>query len=426
VNGNLLRDLYSAFDPYEALRPDDPRYVDCGVERGVTNRFESLARSIRLGARHSRSLVCGYRGTGKSTELVRFQELLSADPHPYFVLVCDLGEMLNLNDAQYAEVLWGIALRLLQDQVLRNLGVDPGKLWVMLEEIRSFHPLASSLAESDLSGLLRKDPDFRRNVRDHLDLNLSSFMDALNGFLESAEKTLQARDYRGLVLIVDSLDRVFREPLPPSGRTSMDSLFVDHAHLLASLACHVVYTIPPTLLHSPSGADLGSRYGGEVVILPAIPVTTRSGEPYKPGIRKLIEVVERRVTAVGLSLEKVFDSRATVHRACVASGGLLRGLLALVRTAITYGDALPVTSQAVEMAIRDARDQYIFSIHQPRQWQLLRGQEEIREFAHIEDSLQLVDGLAVLEYLDDQGPWFSAHPIAREASQTVARDAPIP
>jgi hypothetical protein len=86
------------------------------------------------------------------------------------------------------------------------------------------------------------------------------------------------------------------------------------------------------------------------------------------------------------------------------------------QAAMSYVDNLPITAAAVEQAVRETRDGYILSLF-PQQWQYLRQVAEGKAVAPTEDFLQLLTNWAVLEYRDEDGPWYDVNPAAREARE---------
>ena len=66
--------------------------------------------------------------------------------------------------------------------------------------------------------------------------------------------------WAGLVVIVDNLDRMLRQAVSGTTRTSHDKLFVDTASQLSDLACHVIYTLPPALYTRSMAQPRGSTH----------------------------------------------------------------------------------------------------------------------------------------------------------------------
>lgn len=87
----------------------DSRYVDLTEVRGGESLVLSVANAIRRtrSPNFHQQLVTGHRGCGKSTELFRLKENL--ERQKYFVVYLDIGDMLDLGDIEYLDVLTGIA-----------------------------------------------------------------------------------------------------------------------------------------------------------------------------------------------------------------------------------------------------------------------------------------------------------------------------
>jgi len=139
-----------------------------------------------------------------------------------------------------------------------------------------------------------------------------------------------------------------------AGRPLAVELFLDGADTLRSVACHTLYVVPTPLLHSPAVADLGYRFDATPRVLPMVPVFTRDHQPCEPGIAKLVEMIERRMRYAGV--DPAFDSPETMRRLAIASGGYVRNLVALARSAVVGSGHLPVTGDFVADAIRDDRN----------------------------------------------------------------------
>jgi hypothetical protein len=106
----------------------------------------------------------------------------------------------------------------------------------------------------------------------------------------------------------------------------------------------------------------------------------------------------------------------TLERVCSFSGGGLRNLLARTREALVYEGALPVSAGSVERATRDARDVFIRSLRTAQRWELIRQVARTKRVGGGEDYVELLDHLIVMEYRDNDGPWFDVNPAVLEAS----------
>ena len=96
---DLLDEIYNAFTP-TPLQPGDPAYVDCRSVRGDEDVVEDLGRTIGRSRDFTYQLYSGYRGSGKTTELLRLKKDLEDRGHKVVYFAAD-EEDLSVQDAQY-------------------------------------------------------------------------------------------------------------------------------------------------------------------------------------------------------------------------------------------------------------------------------------------------------------------------------------
>jgi hypothetical protein len=92
--------LYQLCEPLESLHPEDPRSVDFDPVRGDENVEVPYARSLRRVAadRPGSNLFTGHCGVGKTSELLRLQDMLEAPgdgQSGLFVVYCDVSDWLG-------------------------------------------------------------------------------------------------------------------------------------------------------------------------------------------------------------------------------------------------------------------------------------------------------------------------------------------
>ncbi len=136
------------------------------------------------------------------------------------------------------------------------------------------------------------------------------------------------------------------------GLTNHENIFLDHAGVLRFLDCNVLYTVPIELAYSQRREALRQAYSSEILTLPVLPVTQRDGADSGMGLTALCEIVERRAGQADVKIEKMFAHRSLLERLSRISGGHLRNLFLLIRSAIDRSDDLPLTHEAVERTVR--------------------------------------------------------------------------
>jgi hypothetical protein len=179
------------------------------------------------------------------------------------------------------------------------------------------------------------------------------------------------------------------------------------------------------MVYSTRATDLRDIYG-DPQILPMIMVNTLKGEVYQPELKKVKEVINKRVWQIApeLSLEtEIFDSSQTLDRLCLMSGGHVRNLLLLTQDAFGRTEKLPVSENAVRRAITQARDTYRRTVEN-HQWCLLVEVSCSKRIINDDLYRSLMYNRCLLEYryLDDDGEmqrWYDIHPLIHSRNSRI-------
>jgi hypothetical protein len=426
----LLTNLYNAFDPFYPLPAGDPQYVDCREVRGDGDIIEDLGRKIKLSQRMTCQLYAGHRGAGKSTELLRLQEYLQ-NQGCFVVYFAADDQDINPEDTEYTDILLACTRHLLES--LRNANSKPLRDWMRdrWEDVKdlaltnvSFETLTleSQIAQfAKLTANVRTVPSLRQQIRDKINPHTTTLIDALNEFIIDAKKNLPDKPSQ-LAVIADNLDRIV--PFSQDGkRSNLDEIFLDRTEQLKALDCHVIYTIPISMVYSNRATELINNYN-DPQVLPMIMVQNPDGSTNEAGLAKIKELIEKRVKQVNpnQSLETgLFDSRETLERLCLMSGGHVRNLLLMMQEAITRTEDLPITAKAAQRAITQARDVYRRTPEQG-EWQILAKVSQTQRILNDEQHRNLLFSRCILEYryYDEEGemqPWYDVHPLIKGIKQ---------
>ena len=355
--------LWDTFDPILPLPPNDERYVDCNAARGSVGLLDRLAQTILLSSDKTTQLLSGHRGIGKTTELLRLQDQLERSG--YTVVFCRSVSYIELNDAvEYTDVFLAILQAINELALSHGLDLARQTLQCFLSELWSILGTPITLTDGTLKfGLvelgfeIKKNPVSRQHLREHLRPRSTHFTQIINDCLSALSSHLKREDRH--VVIVDTLDRMFRRTIPGTSRTTQDDLFVHSATQLTSLDAHLLYTVPPALLHSTAGGFLAAHYGADPVMLPMVAVTTASGEVNSEGAAAMKEIVQRRLLTAKAP-EAIAETE--VDSLVSASGGYTRALIALVRQSILGTTMLPIQPVAIQAAIRNQRNSFARSL----------------------------------------------------------------
>ncbi|MBW4574491.1 MAG: ATP-binding protein [Aphanothece sp. CMT-3BRIN-NPC111] len=439
-DSDLLDNIYNAFDPFRPLEPGDPFYVDCTEVRGDGDILVNLGKKISRSKRMTCQLYAGHRGAGKSTELLRLKQYLEEQKFCVVYFAAD-EEDIDPEDAQYTDILLACTRHLLEDLK----GTDPKPLlnwlesrWQELKDLAlteiEFNSLTVEAQISQFSKLtanLRAVPSLRGKIREQVNPHTVTLIKALNEFIAEAKKKLPS-GCSHIAVIADNLDRIV-PVIKEDGRSNHDEIFLDRSEQLQALDCHVIYTVPISMVYSNRAVDLKDTYS-DPEILPMIMIKTPDGNIYESGFIKIQEVIGKRVKlfAPTLSLEtKIFDSQDTLERLCLMSGGHVRNLLLMMQQAIHLIDSLPLTAKAVQRAITKARDTYRRSI-EDRQWSILATVSKSQQIIHDTEHRQLLFNRCILEYRyfdeeEEMQCWYDVHPLIKnikEFQQAIAKIQP--
>ncbi len=408
--------------------------MDCQEVRGGWEVIRELGRKIARSKQPTCQLYSGHRGVGKSTELLRLKEYL--EKQRYFVVYFAADdEDIEPQDAEYADILFACTRHLVEAVQLHNH--NPLLNWLQ-ERWESLKDLA--LTEISFEGLsleaqiaqfakitttLRATPDKRRELRQKINANTPSLLEALNSFIKEAQKSLPDNS-RGIVLIADNLDRIVETK--EAGRYSnYDEIYLNRSEILRGLACHVIYTVPIAMVYSSRATQLEDNYD-KPDVLPMVMVRNPDGSENQAGLSKLRELICRRVELIdpnlaktlegaisGLDTPPVFDNPETLKQLCLMSGGHVRNLMQLIQKAIDWTDELPITVKAARRAIAEARETYQKAI-QANQWDILARACDAKQATNDEEHLRLLLNRCLLEYryYDENEMlqiWCNVHPL---------------
>jgi hypothetical protein len=436
---DLMTKLYNAFNPFQPLPAGDRQYVDCQKERGDTDILQELGLRMQRSNTKTCLLYSGHRGSGKSTELFRLKQYLENRKF-YVVYFAADEEDIQSEDTQYTDILLACTRRLLKD--LHTFAKpDPVLNWLK-ERWKDLKDLAQTEMEFERMGVevqlaqfakltanLRSTPNLRQEIRKKIDPHTLTLIKVLNEFLAEAKKKLPT-GYTQIALIVDNLDRMVL--VKEGDSTNYEEVFFNRNEQLKALDCHLIYTAPISLFYSKRGTDIRDIYG-ECLILPMIMVKTLDGEIYEPGLKKVKEVISKRIREIEpeLSLEnEIFDSPNTLERLCLMSGGHVRNLLLLTQDAIGRTEELPITEHSVRRAITQARDTYRRTVEN-NQWSLLAEVSRSKRIINDDEYRNLMYNRCLLEYryFDDDGEvqrWYDIHPVIQGIAEFKEAVAKLP
>ncbi len=427
-----IQEFYQACNPSKTLlvtNPDDRRYyIDFASVRGG-KIIEELRRTIvRLSPDEPTcQLFAGHIGCGKSTELVRLQAELAAAN--FTCIYFESSEDLEMADVDVTDILLAVARQVSDNLEMLGIVLQPVYFQELFREIVDFLQVPLDISGGAGMGMgiaqimvqTKASYRLRSRLRQYLEPRTSAILAAINSeLIRPAIEQLKGQGSLGLVVIVDNLDRVDTRLLT-NGRTQPEHLFIDRGEQLRKLECHMVWTIPLSLIFSGEIETLKNRLGGGVSpkVLPMVPVQQRDGSNYPEGMKLLQQMVLARAfpelepTEQEELLLELVDAPASLERLCRASGGHIRNLLSLLYRCLQQQDP-PFPRDCVEMAIHDRAAELALAVSAP-DWPLLQSVRDTKSIRESANTLTLLRSLFVFEYRGAGGErWFDINPLLAE------------
>lgn len=423
-----------------------------GRARFSGDESEQMFKVISFSDRHTHQLFTGHRGCGKSTELLRLRRRLEG--YGFYVVYFAVDEDLDLNDLIHTELLLSIARRIIVQTSVD--GIDLGDAlksfeawfaevvyeesewrWVKQEleteaEIGLGPPkelpfIARLLTK--LTGQIKTGAEIKKEIRRRLDNKVPQLLVFLNDLLNRADVEVQRTGGRGVVIIVDDLDRVAYKDLGV-GRTSHDALFIEHGDQLCALRCHTIYTVPLSMIYGLSARGFNRMYDC-CYVQPMIKThepQAKGGGTSAPGMERLRDIIRRRI-----DVDALCEPEA-VEYLCQACGGHPRDLMTLIRYSIecaSTGARKPITLGTARLA--EARLITGFSRMIPEtHFDKLAVIHLTNKIKQGEDYHSMLFCQSVLEYMNgpEGEPWHDVHPAVqklngfREALMSIKDLAP--
>lgn len=402
-------------------------YIDFSSVRGssVIREFERTI-SVLSGNEPTCQLFTGHIGCGKSTELLRLKYQL--ENQNYHVVYFESSQDLDMADVDITDILLAITRQVSESLERVNIHLQPTyfkKLFRdMVEWLQTPVDLnleaAFSLLIGKITARTKESPQLRKQLRQYLEPRTSIILESINTeFLRPAqENLLQKCQKRGLVVIVDNLDRV-DNTTKSSGHSQPEYLFVDRGEQLKSLNCHVVYTIPLVLAFSSSLGQITNRFGVEPKVLPMVPIKQRDGSQNVDGLAKLRQMVLARAFPNSSETERlkrateIFRHPQDLDYLCKMSGGHIRTLLSLLFRCMQQEDP-PFNTTVLESVVQRRRGELTRAIDD-REWHVLERVVQQKSVKGEENYRLLLRSLFVYEYQDSESSWFDINPILLEA-----------
>lgn len=381
-------------------------------------------------------LFTGHRGCGKSTELKRIQKHWEKD---YRVIYLEVDEQTDINDVSYTDF-YLIAIKQVEFE-MRGLGLkldtrlmDNFEAWfkevteeneqtvessVSIQGEATLGPEAPFLAKLlvKLLAQIKGSDKQKKTIRQTLEKDISRLKADINLLLNDAVKKLRNKfpNYKGFLIIFDNLDRV-----PPK---VANHLFFDYAAQLQELNSTIIYTVPLSVLYSSQNAIKNFDCPH---IVPRVNIYEFNRDSCdlnynEVSLNAMASLVERRV-----EVDKIFESREQLLELAKASGGHVRQLMQMMRTAcITASGRSHAKIMAEDVTYAVKQEQFNFERFIPQDHYPVLAQVCLTKNINKDEISELIlFNLSVLEY-NGKNRWNYPNPVVKqnEEFQKALRDA---
>jgi hypothetical protein len=423
----------------EPLSPGDPRWYDFTALRGGSAVIAELADTLeqRLGElEFHQCLLCGHRGSGKSTELLGLKSW--ADKNNFLCVWVAVDLYFDLAELQYSDLFLLAAESVEREMRKQGLELPSEKLqdvvkWfaeVTKEDLQKVQSELKVEAGAEAGGgfsLLGKlfakfsasvlaGSEHHKKIRQELRQSPNVLISLTNDLLKSANEMLvQNGREQGILLLFDNLDRYRAEVI--------DDLLLKGGGLVRRLGCHAIFTMPVELRCSAE-QTYWDQFDA-TVILPMLALrkrhdgwdeTVASSGYDGGGVDEMVQALRRRV-----DIDALFEDPQDAVLLVKLSGGCMRDLLHLVDTSRQKSRSslrdMPrkFTREGVHQAILEYRFQItegLLTNDYHRLVGIARRAPEAQIFD--EHALRLLSRRRILLYRDRENRWFDVHPLLIE------------
>jgi hypothetical protein len=418
----------------KALEPGNPLYEALYEHPGGEDPVSLIYDHLDLSGPESFQLFSGFRGSGKTTELLRLKRRL--EEQGYLVLYADALDYVNPSEpidiSDFLIVLGGAFNdALLNEPVFINRPVELARnnYWQRIANFLTntrvdVHEatLKSSVtgpigAGVDLKLELRTSPTFRQNVQRFLASRIGDLRNEAHRFFEDGVNEIRRfyNEDKQVVFIFDSLEQL-RGSLSNEKEVlqSVERLFANHLSALRIPYVHAIYTVPPWFKFV--------KIAGRINMLPSIRQWDNDDARSRcdHGCRALNNFIRKRFGDDGY--RQFFgpgaEGEEKSEKLANICGGHFRDLLRLLREAVLRAESWPVTDEILERARVQVSGDFLPIAIDDAIW--LAKIAELRECAlpSVEASdvnrlTRFLDTHFVL-YLKNGEEWYDIHPLIRE------------
>lgn len=405
-------------------------WVDTKAGRGE-DPINAMARKLsHQPDKNDKYLFAGFSGCGKSTELMRLKKRLDND---FLVIVFSIYDKLDPVNFSISEILLAMMAELssfindhCQNITMENKLLNQLENWstVITDENKHFSSQSletnakASVAAGFLkffnvmlhiNGELKSGRSYSQIIKKEEKQTLSALLDIINKLLGVVKKQLPAMGKKNILFVIEDLEKVTL--------STVEKLFSEYVSQLTALHCPVIYTFPIAMVYHSRTNFIKSRFD-DPYILPMIKVHEKNGDDNPAGINAIKSIIEKRIKGNLIPTE-------VIHRVILYSGGCLRDVFRLLKTAADHAldeNRSSMNESDFKYSAVKLKNDYYNSISWDRELNLTTRDflnilkiccdSEDKKPEDVPGMMILKHNMCVLGYNGEQ--WFDVHPAVKE------------
>ena len=365
----------------------------------------------------------GMRGSGKTSELAKYEQILN-NKDCFFCVTCNIDKELDINELEYMDVL---ILQLEQltkkiEELDINIGIDDGiiermKKWFddVEKEVKNtlnsetgFESGIETKTEKFTFGLLNIFAKFKvgvngsheraKTVRNSLKNNFITFSNLFNDYIEEVNIALRKYNLgREILFIVDGLEKTMSSD-------TRKRIIIDEQNRLQKIKAYTIFTLPIELMKAKESLKMFA----EVVPFPFVKLASQDNTKIEVAFERFREFVYKRVD------KSLFENEVIVNNAIHYSGGSPRELLKIIENAAFYANEEigKIDNSALEKALErlaNEKAQFLTKPMMDKLKEIKLNNQESKETLYDDVTQQLLEGIYIMEY--NSGTYQRVNPI---------------
>ncbi len=436
----LKKTIYQALRD-KALKPDDEFYVDVYKMPDCPDPIDKLRDHIEFTDFESVQFFSGFRGSGKTTELLRLKQDL--EESGYFVVYADALKYINPADEIDITDLLIVLAGAFSDAIEENANVKKDlqheSYWTRIYnylkntnlELTEITPRAGigrtgvAGAEVAFKVALQTTPSFRKKLQEHLKNRIGELKKEVDLFFEDGVKAIKSAlsEETQVVFIFDSLEQIRGSLFNDKAVIeSVEQVFSQHFKMLKMPYVHLIYTVPPWLKFVMKNPVT------RIEVLPCVKHWEKDNrlKSHDAGKDKFRQIIVKRFGEEGFKTFFGADwnskNKTEADKLIDLCGGHFRDLLSLLREAVLEANDFPITAKEIEHAISSVRSTFLPISKEDA---LLLSEIEKTHSSALNDEntgrlAKLLDTHLVL-YFKNGEEWYDIHPLIREEVNKIVK-----